>query len=121
MTMPIFLELTEGPEGLHCDFCYKKESQDKLWTFPCDDFVVVAIRDDGRKEAVLNSSGHWAACDQCAELVTSGDHDALLNHIFNADPMYGDQVARLGLVAMVEGYFKHRTGPGEPPWPPRYI
>lgn len=41
-----------------CDFCSRP---DPTWEFPCKDFCVEHLK--------LESTGGWAACDECANLV----------------------------------------------------
>jgi hypothetical protein len=115
MSMPIFIELTEDSfDGPHCDFCFKAETKETLWTFKCLDFQVQALSDSGERHGVLNSRGNWAACEDCARLVEQNDKKTLLERIFS-DPFYSDPIARAGLKTMIDGYFAYRIGPGIPP------
>jgi hypothetical protein len=58
------------PLVTRCDFCYAVVDLDKRWTLPVHDFVMPMIN--------TGSSGNWAACESCADLIGKGDWDAVI-------------------------------------------
>lgn len=68
--MDIVLSPEEGSEV--CDFCTSNEPI--YQNFPAKDFNWVQV-----KGVDLNSRGHWAACQTCAEMIKKDDWDGLLN------------------------------------------
>lgn len=74
---PVPVLVTDLPfPDFRCDFCYASDPQ---WTLPANDFVNVdGVRDltvPGAPE--VGSTGNWAACDECADLLNRGQWSGL--------------------------------------------
>lgn len=48
-----------------CDFC---SSPDVLWTYPAHDTVPITVTGKSAR-IILESVGHWAACQHCHDLI----------------------------------------------------
>lgn len=69
---PVPVPATDLPfPDTRCDFCYANNPQ---WVLPANDF----INPDGVRDVTMPgapevaSAGDWAACDECAELLSRG-------------------------------------------------
>lgn len=58
---------------LVCDFCEQPHPE---WAYPTDDFSQELGAASGRIE--YNSSGGWAACQECYELIEANERDELV-------------------------------------------
>lgn len=68
------IQWTQIPVQIVCDFCAEPAEEKDLWTYFCPSFeypyAVVGMVSEG-------SSGNWAACDTCHDLIEANDQRAL--------------------------------------------
>lgn len=96
-----------------CDFC--SIPGDIFWTYPCNDF------DYGIPESPRDgSTGDWAACDTCHELIQAGERKAVIRRAVDFELSQHPQHASIrheiwGVISRIHnGFYDHRTG--EPPF-----
>ena len=71
---PVLAPAIEPPR-LYCDFCL---APDPGWVIDTErDFKILTVAPDG-SSLLENFTGGWAACEQCARLVRTGQRRALL-------------------------------------------
>jgi hypothetical protein len=74
-----------APLGQYCDFC---SAPAPGWVIDTDwDFQIVVVDLDG-SSLTEDFTGGWAACDQCAELVRTGQRRALLAQAVASVPCF---------------------------------
>jgi hypothetical protein len=78
------VEMKRPPGVVICDFC---SDRDVKWSYPAADFRV--------PEVEWGSRGHWAACQECYDLIEKNDRRGLLDR-------------------SVETFFVHHSGEGVP-------
>lgn len=63
-----------------CDFCYEVGPQ---WVVPANDFVDVDMIQDLTlpNQPTVASAGDWAACDACADLISKGRWEFVINRV----------------------------------------
>ncbi len=86
-----------------CDFC---SHPDPRWKYPANDFQLEDVQR-------LGSQGAWAACDECAALIESGDKTGLLEralHTFPLVAIVGRELAGSGIQMVHRLFFGSRTG-----------
>jgi hypothetical protein len=106
------LEVTERPSGdgaeskaltpPECDFCTDNRVR---WQYDCGSFEV--------PERGIASTGGWAACDRCSELVERDDREALAARSMRSWEVRGLPLLPLVLTSIREmqgGFFEHRVG-----------
>ena len=73
--MPFEIDLLPEAGAEMCDFC---SAPHPVWVYPARQFAVTAY--------AWGSSGGWAACAPCADLVERGDWAALAERAVDANP-----------------------------------
>jgi hypothetical protein len=98
-----------------CDFCGSEKIR---WAYPADDFMMGAIAAVGPNGEMLElqpmgSSGPWAACEKCSELIEHNDYEALKRHAIEVNVRAGVDInlSRVLLANLHGGFRAHRTGP----------
>lgn len=72
-SMEALQAMIEDPSSFVCDFCGDNAA---VYEYLTEDFVM-GVSKIGPVKTVHDSIGSWVACDKCAKLFESGDHDAL--------------------------------------------
>jgi len=95
-----------------CDFC---SSADPPWIFPSERFIAASVSEGPLQQG---SSGGWAACDRCAELVERREWRQLARRCVDLAVtlrLAATLVGRKAVIARVEAlhqeFATHRTGP----------
>lgn len=96
---------------MQCDFC---SSPDVRYAYPADDFIARTIEYNGMP-IVAGSSGGWAACLPCHQLIGNNDREGLLKHsVDNFYVVYGTDIPREVITRTIReiqaGFFASRTG-----------
>ena len=95
-----------------CDFCSRSRV---AWRYPARSFVAYVIASIGGE-----SVGDWAACDECHDLIESGDSKGLkersLNALIGRHPEMASVRDSLAehLAALHMLFFENRTGAATP-------
>jgi hypothetical protein len=87
-----------------CDFC---NVTPVLWTYPARDFQHRA------PDFTFNSSGGWAACARCHELIERGDRQGLADRSARGHPERGRiplNALRSRLRALHDSFWANREG-----------
>lgn len=103
------VEIRRPPGVVICDFCSGREVE---WSYPAADFIV--------DEAEWGSRGHWAACQECHDLIESGNREGLaqrsLDTFFTRHPgelpndKFGRDYMRKHIMLLHKSFFQWRTG-----------
>lgn len=104
------IRVPQGPVPV-CDFCSATPVE---WDYPARDLS----HDDtyqGRR-VTLNSSGEWAACEECHRLIERGDRDGLARRSRDRyAEQHGAGVLSLGMARRIhDAFWSNRQGPPTP-------
>jgi|SRR5262245_12559577 len=110
----VTLELVD--QAAICDFC---SSPAVTWSYDVDDFHIV---DRPEVHEGWGSTGGWAACDTCHDLIEAGDPEAVamnsMQTFFKTHPEIPDQPEYRSRVyehvrTVHSEFWKHKHGPGK--------
>jgi len=93
------------PEQVKCDFC---SSVPVAWAFPAKDFTLIP-------EFAWGSTGGWAACRVCAELIDADQYAELTARALDLLPLNGGEIPEFNkaLAKLHLDFRESRTGPKE--------
>jgi hypothetical protein len=100
---PVLAPAVEPPR-MYCDLC---SAPDPEWVVDTGrDFRIVVVDRDG-SSLTENFTGGWAACDQCAEMVRTGQGRALFARVVASIPFNsaGEHAAYRARTAQVQAAF----------------
>ncbi len=93
-----------------CDLCSEPAVR---WSYPARDFIETGVISPSRV-LLIGSSGGWAACDECHQLIEADDRAALLKRsVENFVAFYGVRPPTLAddIRRIHEQFFANRRGP----------
>lgn len=89
-----------------CDFC----SEPPRWVYPAGDFIIEA---PGPND--YGSEGGWAACDDCHDIIETGDQEKLVYRCVRKLTIGWSAASQRVAAQMVRelhaGFWARRTGP----------
>lgn len=99
-----------------CDFCTSPEI---AWTYPTRDLSSTVPLPGKNATVTINSTGGWAACKSCRDLIEAGDREALAVRSGEASKQ-GDVPLHMIVTAcriVQDDFWANREGPPVPTSP----